>query len=72
MRERIKKIVSHVLNMQNVTDETAQRDCDNWDSLKHLYLIVELEDAFGVSFEPEEIAEMKDIKSIYEIISRKL
>lgn len=72
MKEKVKKIVSSVLKMQNVTDETAQRDCDKWDSLKHLYLIVELEDSFGVSFEPEEIAEMKDIKSIYEIVARKL
>ncbi len=72
MKEEIKKIIASVLNIQNVTDETAQSNCSKWDSLKHLQLIVELEDEFGVSFEPEEIAEMKDVNSINEIVTKKL
>jgi len=35
-----------------------------WDSLRHLNLIIELENEFNISFELEEIAEMKSISLI--------
>lgn len=64
MKEQVKEILKSVLNITEVSDDISQQNCDNWDSLKHLNLIVELEDEFGVSFEPEDIAEMKDIETI--------
>ena len=41
-----------------------------WDSLNHLNLIVELEDEFNVSFEPEDIAEMKSLDIIETKLNR--
>lgn len=64
MKEQVKEVLKRVLNISNVPDEISQQNCDNWDSLRHLNLIVELEDEFDVSFEPEDIAEMKDIDTI--------
>lgn len=60
MKEQVKEIFKRVLNITDVPDNISQQNCDQWDSLRHLNLIVELEDEFGVSFEPEDIAEMKD------------
>lgn len=64
MRDKIKEVLKKSLNIQDVSDNISQSNCDNWDSLRHLNLIVELEDAFDVSFEPEDIAEMKDLAAI--------
>jgi acyl carrier protein len=73
MKEKILKIMAEVfeLNTQDFPDSINQDQLDNWDSLRHLNLIVELEDAFNVSYEPEEIAVMTSIEKIAEITSLK-
>ena len=73
MKEKILIIMAEVfeLNTQDFPDSINQDQLDNWDSLRHLNLIVELEDAFNVSYEPEEIAVMTSIEKIAEITSLK-
>ena len=70
MIDKILKTVSDVLAIE-VDENTSQKNCDKWDSLQHLNIVVALEDAFDVSFEPEEIASMKNIGTIEEIIQSK-
>lgn len=69
--EKIKEIASSVF-ANEVTDKTSQDNCDNWDSLRHLNLVVELEMAFDITFEPEEIAEMKSITAVESMVKTKL
>lgn len=64
MKDEVKDVFKRVLNITYVPDNLSQQNCENWDSLRHLNLIVELEDAFDVSFEPEDIAEMKDLDAV--------
>jgi acyl carrier protein len=71
MKERIKEIVEQVLKTV-VNDDTSQGTCAEWDSLRHLNLIIELEMAFNVSFEPEEIAQMKNIDAIERLLGAKM
>jgi acyl carrier protein len=74
MKEQILKIMSEVfeMNTQDFPDSINQEHIDNWDSLRHLNLIVELEEVFQVSYEPEEIAEMTSFEKITEITSIKI
>jgi acyl carrier protein len=69
----IEKIVSTVCEVLEapVTIETSQSNCDHWDSLRHLNVIIAIEDAFDVSFEPEEFARMKSIKDIEIMLKEK-
>jgi acyl carrier protein len=39
--------------------------------MAHLNLILELQDAFDVEFEPEEIAEMKSFKDVIDVLKEK-
>ncbi len=73
MKEQILKIMEEVfeMNIQDFPGSINQEQLDNWDSLRHLNLIVELEEAFEVSYEPEEIAEMTSIEKILDITSLK-
>ncbi len=71
MEERIIEIMKSVFNTEDVTAATDQNNCDKWDSLHHLNLIVELEDAFDMEFEPEEIAEMKSVAAVKKVIESK-
>ena len=70
MIDKIIKTVSKVLGTE-VDENSSQKNCDKWDSLQHLNIIVALEDTFDVSFEPEEIAEMKSIIMIEQVINSK-
>ncbi len=71
MKERIKEVLATVLK-QEVDDTTSQTNCSDWDSLRHLNIIVELEMAFDISFEPEEMGEMKSVSDIERLVKRKL
>lgn len=68
---KIKEILSKVLTLQTIPEDISPSNCGNWDSLRHLFLVIELESAYGISIEPEEIAKMKSIKDIETIISAK-
>lgn len=70
MENKIVEILAEVLEC-DVNVETSQSNCDFWDSMHHLNLIVELEDAFELQFEPEEIAEMHSVSAIKRIIESK-
>lgn len=71
MDEKIIEIMKSVFNTDDVNTTTNQHNCEKWDSLHHLNLIVELEDAFDMEFEPEEIAEMKSFEAVKKIIESK-
>ena len=63
MTEKIIKIIGDVLKTP-IDKNTSQYNCDKWDSLQHLNIIVAIEDTFDVSFEPEDIAKMKTVQDI--------
>lgn len=68
MDEKILEIMTRVFQTEGLGTDCSQSNCDKWDSLHHLNLIVELEDEFEMEFEPEEIAEMKTFSKVKEII----
>ena len=68
----IKEIISRVfeIDLSEITDKSSQKDIVKWDSLQHLNLIVEIEDKFDISIEPEDISNMVTIEKIVEIINK--
>lgn len=64
MDDRILEVMRRVLETPGLTDDASQANCEKWDSLHHLNLIVELEEEFDTEFEPEEIAEMKSFDAV--------
>lgn len=72
MKEKVLEILTNVLETEEISMDTSQNNCENWNSLRHLNLVSELEDEFDVEFEPEEIAEMISVEKILETIQSKL
>jgi len=64
MRDRLKEILKRVLELGEVADDISRQNCESWDSLKHLVLIVELEAEFNISIEPEDIVAMNSLGEI--------
>jgi acyl carrier protein len=59
MKEKVIEIMKEVLETEDISLNTSQENCENWNSLRHLNLVSELEEAFNMEFEPEEIADIK-------------
>ena len=47
---------------------TSQENLENWDSLNHILLIVEVEKKFNIKFKVGEISELNSVKKIFERI----
>lgn len=71
--ERFFAVVCSVLNMpmEAVNWETSRKTLQRWDSLKHLYLILALEEQFGVQFSDEEIAVLDTLLALNNAIVAK-
>jgi len=71
MEEKVLEILKNTLELDSIDSECSQENCEKWDSMGQLNLVVELETEFDVSFEPEEITEMTSVKKIVEMIKSK-
>lgn len=71
MDEKIIEIMKRVFAVSDLDTTASQTTCEKWDSLNHLNLIVELEDAFDMEFEPEEIAAMTSFDAVKRTIESK-
>ncbi len=72
MKEQILEIMRQLFEDGDIDTSCAQDNCEAWDSLHHLNLIVELEEAFNIEFEPEEIAAMRSFSKVLEVVESKL
>tara|TARA_Y100000031_G_scaffold12789_1_gene13623 strand:- start:518 stop:742 length:225 start_codon:yes stop_codon:yes gene_type:complete len=70
VRERVYKIISQVFNVpiENINDESSSDDIETWDSLKHMNMVLALEEEFNVQFGEEQVLEMLNVGLIIEIL----
>jgi len=52
-----------------ITNESSIDTVENWDSLKHLNLIVAIEEQYKISISEEEMAKMTSFAEIKQILS---
>ena len=60
------------IDTQSVSIETTANDIAGWDSVGHLSLATNLEQAFGITFDVDELMEMENVREIVRIIETKL
>jgi acyl carrier protein len=57
---------------EHITIETNPNDIPGWDSMGHIALVSSLEQAFGLSFDVDEVMEMEDVRQIVRIVEAHL
>ena len=72
LENQVLEIMREVFGIADINPEVSQKNCERWDSLRHLTMASELEDAFDIELEPEEIAEMTDFSRVINMINSKL
>jgi len=67
---KINRLVSELLLIPaaTITDDLAMKDLDVWDSLKHMELIVSLEETFSIQLNFDEIVAMQNVREIKRVL----
>lgn len=73
MDEKVEGLLAEVLQIPatKITDDLTMQESDAWDSLKHMELIVALEEAFDVQLTFDEIVSMRSVREIKRVLGEK-
>ena len=68
--ERIKNVMANVFQLQpsEIHEDVSPDNLSQWDSIKHMNLVVSLEEEFGVEFPSESIVQMSNFRLISLIV----
>ncbi|HVX67318.1 MAG TPA: acyl carrier protein [Bryobacteraceae bacterium] len=64
MREDLKQVLLDVLELDTITEDDSVETIPSWDSVRHLSLILALEERFGLEFEADRIPELISVRAI--------
>lgn len=72
--EKVIEIVATTCEVEKseVTEKSMVGDFPAWDSVGHLSILSNVEEAFDINFEPEEMMEIEDVKDIVNMVQNKL
>jgi acyl carrier protein len=70
MRDRVVAVVSQVFGIapETIRDETSPETVEHWDSLRHMDLVLALEEEFGVRFSDEQILGLLSVGKIVQAV----
>jgi len=70
MSERLFKVISQVLNVPlgEINVESSPDTIESWDSLKHMNLVLAIEQEFNIQFKEEQIIDMLNVALIIEFL----
>lgn len=70
MKERAYKVIANVMNVpaDSVGDDSSPDTIEQWDSIKHMNLVLALEQEFGVQFDDEQVTDMLNAELVYETL----
>lgn len=55
-----------------LTPATTADDVEGWDSMNHIFIVVELEKRFGVKFHAAEMEELKNVGELAALVQQKV
>jgi acyl carrier protein len=66
VQDRVIKIISNVIDVppSDLNEDSSPSSVNGWESMKHINLILAIEEEFDLQFDDEQIAEMQSVKTI--------
>jgi acyl carrier protein len=73
IKEKIKNVMAVVFKVEvnDIQNDAAPNFIEAWDSLKHMTLILSLEEEFEIRFTDDELTDLLNFELIHKIISSK-
>lgn len=74
VKEKVFSIIAEVcsVNVSEINENSTIGDFPGWDSIGQLTILSNVEEAFDISLEPEEMMEIEDVKDIVKAVEEKL
>ncbi len=74
MEEKLKEVMAAVLEVSpaEITENASTKTLQNWDSLKHMNLIMAIEDEFNIAVDDEAIADLTSYKALADYLKAKI
>ena len=73
VKEKFWDAFKRVLDVDDCDAELRQENTEEWDSLKHVELIFELEEAFDIDVAPDDIADLySDTNTVLSYLQRQI
>lgn len=71
---KVAVLLSDILDQDEIalTDDTTAEDVEDWDSLVQVRLMIAIESAFQLRFDPDEITSPESVGQLVALIQRKL
>jgi acyl carrier protein len=69
-RKRFDELFKRIMKIDQVRDDLAMSNLVQWDSLKHVELLTEIDEEFQVDIDPTQLWKMTNIAGIMEVLSQ--
>ncbi len=72
--EKLKQVILKELKLDSfeIGDETTASMVPGWDSLRHIRVIMAIEEAFGIRFKTLEVIRLKNVGELQKLIDGKI
>ncbi len=72
--QKLRHIISALMDVptDEITEDSSPDTLASWSSVAHLNLVVALEEAFNISFSPEETMELSTVRLIEMMLDEKI
>jgi acyl carrier protein len=72
--DKLFAILSSLLNVprEQLSCESSRKTIQQWDSLKHMHLVMALEEEFGIEFDDGEVSNLASAAALLDSINGKL
>jgi acyl carrier protein len=72
IQKKITDIVSIITGLTDISSDVHISEISEWDSLKHIQIITEIEKIFSISFELDEMLSFETISDICNSVNSKI
>jgi len=74
IEERLQMVIRNVLNLPELVLEvsTPAFKVPGWDSLRHVEILLAIQDEYGVHFRPTEVIRLKNVGDLQDLVFKKI
>jgi acyl carrier protein len=72
IQDRVIQVISNILNVPttNLSDDSSPESVSQWESMKHISLVLALEEEFDIQFDDSQISDLQSVKAIVKAIGK--
>lgn len=72
MQDRIRAVMAQIFNVEigSISGDSSPETIERWDSLRHMQLVMAIEDEFGIQFADDDIPNLLSPRAIEDTVGQ--